>query len=88
MTFKITYESIRTEVSSYIYIYILHMTLYIYIYKNLLRAVLAVSCLNLAMFFLLGQMVKCFKCTCKCSEVRLYARIYLLKIYMIFMIGI
>ena len=46
MTFKITYESIRTEVSSYIYIYILHMTLYILYtsYKNLLRALLAVSC--------------------------------------------
>ena len=50
MTFKITYESIRTEVSSYIYIYIAYDI--IYIYKNLLRALLAVSCLNLAMFFL------------------------------------
>ena len=76
MTFKITYESIRTEVSSYIYIYIyiLHMTLYILYtsYKNLLRA-------------LLGQTVKCFKCTCKCSEVRLYARIsYIINIYNVY----
>ena len=66
MTFKITYESIRTEVSSYIYIYILIDIYILYTsYKNLLRALPV-----------LAKRSNVLNVHASVSEVRLYARIY------------